>query len=318
MTGNISNVYAGIDAGTASSKLAYSDNLSTRIIARADGSDFITLREEAEIFFDEPLFSCVIAVNDSLTQRQLDTLKAKAVSSGFRNVDFIGQFQAMSLALDDESRTLFCDFGASGFRVAVIEADDVIDVDYVDVGGDLFDKLFAEYLCELRMTKFSPEILKEAKRIKHILSDNNSRLWHNINIQRNDFERLIYFPAKRTFHTVNKLLRVWKPSRFILTGGCSQIPIVREIFKGAEILPDIIAKGAGLKAKSLSKLHAKRNIADNISRIRALRAEILSVEDILTRQQKDRIYLLFKQAEGSNDNGIITLMENLLHEIKYA
>lgn len=318
MTGNISNVYAGIDAGTASSKLAYSDNLSTRIIARVDGSDFITLREEAEIFFDEPLFSCVIAVNDTLPARHRDTIKAKVVNSGFRDVEFIGQFEAVSLALGDESRTLFCDFGASGFRVGVIEAGDVIDDDFIDVGGDMFDKLFADYLCELRMTKFSPEILREAKRIKHILSENNSRLWHNIDIQRYDFERLIYFPVKRAFHTVNRLLRVWKPHRFILTGGCAEIPIVREIFNNAEIIHDIIAKGAGLKAKSLSKLQAKRNIADNISRIRALRAEILSVEDILTRQQKDRIYLLFKQAEGSNDNGIITLMENLLHEIKYA
>ena len=50
------NVCAGIDAGSSCSKLAYSDNLGTRILARSDGQDFMTLREEAEIFFDEPVF----------------------------------------------------------------------------------------------------------------------------------------------------------------------------------------------------------------------------------------------------------------------
>ena len=320
MTGTGSNVCAGIDAGSECSKLAYSDNLGSRVIARAEGADFVSLREDAEIFFDDIVSSCVVAVKDNTPSRQREALRVRALNSGFRNADVMGQFEAMTFGVNnDEARTLICDFGASGCVFAVIEAGDVVDEGYVDVGGNMFDKIFAEYLSELKLRKKADDfILKEAKRIKHILSDNNERLWQNSTIYRNDLERLIYFPVLRASHTLKRFLRVWKPQRFILTGGCAKIPLVREIFKGAEVDYDIIARGASLKGLMLSKQEARKNIIDNVSRIRALRAEIIGIEEKLTRQQKDRIYVLFRQAEGINDTGIIALMENLVREIKNA
>ena len=311
------NVCAGIDAGSSCSKLAYSDNLGTRLIARSDGTDFLTLREEAEIFFGEPVFSCVIALHDDMTSRQREAIRRKAETSGFRDVNIIGEYEAVSLALDDERRTLVCDFGASRCNFVVIEGEEVSENVTVDVSGDMFDKVFAEYLCERRMQKRADtEILSEAKRIKHILSEDESRLWHNVTVYREDFTRLIYFPVKRASHTLHRLIRVWKPERVILTGGCAKIPLVRELFTGAEIIDDVIVKGASLKGLMLSKQEARRNIADSVSRMRALRAEILRIEDGLTRSQKDRLYVMFRQAEGINDAGIIMLMENLIREIE--
>ncbi len=312
-------VCAGIDAGSSCSKLGYSDNLGTRILARADGADFMTLREEAEIFFDEPVFSCVIAVKDDFPSRQREAVRLKAISAGFRDVNIIGQFEAMTLGVNDDVRTLVCDFGASRCDFAVIDDGDVIEAESRDVGGEMFTKIFAEYLRELRMLKKLDEnILSEAKRIMHILSDDESRLWHDVNILREDFERLIYFPVKRVSHTFDMMIHVFKPERVILTGGCAKIPLVREFFTGAEIVDDLTAKGVSLKGLSLSKLEAKKSIADNTARIRALRAEILRIEEGLTRQQKDRLYVLFRQAEGINDSGIIAMMENLIREIKNA
>ncbi len=311
------NVCAGIDAGSSCSKLAYSDNLGTRVLARTDGLDFLTLREEAEIFFDEPVYSCVVAVNDEMKKRQREAVRLKAVNAGFRDVDIIGRNEAVILGLSDDRRILVCDFGASGCNFSVVEGGEVLEDCGVDVGGDMFDKVFAEYLRERRLLKkVDAEILSEAKRIKHILSEDKSRLWHNMTIYREDLTRLIYFPVKRAAHTLHRLKRVWKPERVILTGGCAKIPLVREFFTGTEIVDDVIVRGASLKGLMLSKQEARKNIADTVSRIRALRAEILGIEEGLTRQQKDRLYILFRQAEGINDSGIITLMENLIREIK--
>ncbi len=314
-----SNVYAGIDVGSSCSKIAYADNLGTRIIACADGFDALTLREEAESFFDEPVFSCVIAVSDSLKSRQVDALKTEAVKAGFSDINIIGAYGAMSIFLG-EGRVLVYDFGASKSDLTVIEGGEVLESVIIDdVCGDSFDRIFAEYLCERRLIKkVNAEILSEAKRIKHVLSKSASRIWHNVNIYREDFERLIYFPVKRAAHTVNRLKRVWKPERFVMTGGCCEIPLVKEFFEDAEIVEGLTAKGAALRALELAKQtkqEARKNISDTASRIRELRSEILRIEEGLTRQQKDRLYVLFKQTEGINDSGAVTLMENLLREI---
>ena len=313
------NVCAGIDAGSSCSKLAYSDNLGTRIIATADGFGFMALREEAEIFFDEPVFSCVIAVKDGMTSRQRMKLKSDAENAGFTNVEIIGGCEALSLGLKDEARTLVCDFGASRCDFAVVEDGEALENVSVDVCGDMFDKVFAEYLAERRlMKKADDNILREARRLKHILSEDESRLWHNMTIYRDDFTRLIQFSVMRASRTARRLLRVWKPERFVLTGGCANIPLVREIFNGAEIIGGLTVKGASLKALALTKQEARRNIADSVSRMRELRTEILRIEGSLTRSQKDRLYVMFRQAEGMNDSGIITLMENLIREIRNA
>ena len=319
MTAANLNVCVGIDAGSACSKLAYSDNLGTRILAEVDGFDAVALREEAEIFFDEPVYSCVIAANEAMNSRQREKLRTSAILSGFRDVEIIGSDEAMILGLGEDSRTLVSDLGASRSSFSVLEDGEILESVECDVCGNMFDKIFADYLAERKMLKKTDEnILREARRIKHILSEKPSRLWHNVNIFREDFERLIYFPVKRASHTFNRLRKVWKPERIILTGGCAKIPVVREFFADAEILEGLIARGASLQALSMTKQEARKNISDNASRIREIRAEILGLGELLTRAQKDRLYVMFRQAEGANDSGIISMMENLVREIKNA
>ncbi|MBQ3447806.1 MAG: rod shape-determining protein [Synergistaceae bacterium] len=260
-----------------------------------------------------------MAVHDDMPSRQRGALRLKAESSGFRDVEIMGQYEALCLGLGDDVRTLVCDFGASRCDFAVIEDGEILENSACDVCGDMFDKVFADYLRERRLMKKADEfIMSEAKRIKHILSAEESRLWHSMNIYREDFTRLIYFPVMRASRTADRLARVWKPGRFVLTGGCAEIPLVREIFAGSEVIEGLAVKGASLKALALTKQEARKNIADSVSRMRELRAELLSIEEGLNRQQKDRLYTLFRQAEGMNDAGIITLMESLIREIRNA
>ncbi|MBR1657703.1 MAG: hypothetical protein IJ697_04470 [Synergistaceae bacterium] len=321
MTG-ILNASTGIDAGSVSSKLAYADNLGTRIIAEAEGFDVLRLREEAEIFFDEPVFSCVIAVSEGLGSRRVDALKNSAMTAGFREIELMTSGEAMSLGLGNGARTLVYDFGASGSNFAVIEGGEILERVTGDVSGGMFDKIFAEYLCERRLLKkIDSHLLSEARRIKHILSESKSRLWHNVEIFREDFERLIYFPVKRSLLTFKRLKRVWKPERFVLTGGCVKIPLVQEFFEGAEIIDGLIVKGAALKALELTRRNRHeilKAVTDNSSKIRELRAEILGIEEGLTRRQKDKLYIMFRQAENANDAGILAIIGNMIREIQNA
>lgn len=309
------NVCVGIDAGSSASKVGYSDNLSTRIIARLEGLDLLLLREEAEIFFDEPVFSCVVAVNSGVRH---EDIRARAGACGFREVNIITAHEAMGLALSDEA--LVYDFGASRSELTVLDGDDVLESVIVpDVCGSVFDGVFVEYLAERIRVSASDALLREARRIKHVLSEEESIMWHGVEVFRTDFDRLIRFSVKRAVHTADRLIRVHRPERIILTGGCANIPMVREEFSGFGVEPDIIAVGASLKARTVSKSvgsEKKSDAVDMSARLRELRANIIELEDRLTRGQKDRIYMLFRQAEGINDAGIIATMENMMQEIR--
>ena len=183
-----SNVNVGIDAGSSVSKLAYSDNLSTRIITKIEGFDVLALREGAEAFFDDMIFACVIAIPENFTQRQRDEVSVKAKFAGFRDVNIITDYEALTWELESDEKILVYDFGASKSNIVVLEDDNIIEsVNIPDICGNKFDEIFAEYLCDRKLLNEPP--LSEARRIKIILSENNSRTWHNLEIFREDFER---------------------------------------------------------------------------------------------------------------------------------
>lgn len=309
------NVCVGIDAGSYESKLAYSDELSTRIIARVPGFDLNALREEAEAFFDEPIFSCVAAVN----------MRAKTKDTGFTNIDEITQSEAIIFALEDESRKIVYDFGESSSRIYVIDAHEVLDKIIIeDVCGKIINKNFAEYLCErYSLDAKDANILSEAQRIKHALSIEGYAIWRELKIYRDELERIIHFPVKRAARIIHRLMRVHKPEKIILTGGSIKIPEVWHVISAVlgtkpEYRGNIIAEGAASKARDIQRSTRKNKKPDTAVKIRELRNGMLELEERLTRRQKDRVYAMFRQAEGINDAGIIALMENLLREIRNA
>lgn len=321
------HVYVGIDAGTRTSKLGYSDSLSTRIIACLEGFDINALREEAEVFFDEPVFSCVIAVPESFSRKQREDVMFSAKANGYSGeVEIITAHDAMRSALPDDKNILVCDMGASKTEFVVMNRNEVLANESVnDVCGNSFDNAFSEYLADLRLIDaIDANLMREAMRIKRVLSEREIMTWHNREIIRDDFERLIYFPVKRLSHVADKFMRIHKPKRIIMTGGTCNIPLVRRIFAGispeiqTEFDLNLIVKGAALKARSQSKESLKNAKLNMSEKIKELRAGIIELEERLTRNQKDRLYAMFKQAEGLNDSGSIALMENLIREIKNA
>ena len=316
------NVCVGIDAGSYASKLAYADELSTRIIAELEGLDLNALREEAEGFFDEPVFSCVVAVPEDFTRVQRDNLKIRAGACGFDKIEIIPEHEALILALGENGRTLVYDLGYSGCRIFMIEGGILIESEIIsDVCGQEFEGKFGEYLSE----RFGVEAMdvNDVRRIRHRLSEEKSAEWRERRIFREELERLEHFAVKRTARVLARIERVCKPERVILTGGNVKSPAVWRVIEEAlsvkpEYRGNIAAEGAASRARTLQKGSVKAERADNSVRIRELRGEIIGLEEILTRRQKDRVYAMFRQAEGINDSGIISLMENLIRDIRNA
>lgn len=316
------NVNVGIDAGSHTSKIAYDD----KKIAGLEGFDLLKLREESEVFFDEPVFSCVIALPDAFTRKQRDDIIFDAKKSGFKKIDVITSHEAIINALRENGRVLVYDFGASKSDIIIFDGDKkILDNEiFNDISGNEFDNVFAQWLSErFTLNLIDEKILRgHAGKIKINLSLNDFVIWRDVYITRDDFERLIRFTVKRALHTVERFITCYRPRKFIMTGGCSEIPLVKKIFDGlnieTEFNADLIAQGAAVKARSLSKENRSTDKSGTASKIRELRGELMELEDLLTRKQKDRLYFLFKKAEGilTNDPALITLMENLIKEVR--
>ncbi|MBQ7219788.1 MAG: hypothetical protein IJS28_02295 [Synergistaceae bacterium] len=307
------NVCAGIDAGSYESTLAYSDALSTRIIAKLKGFELAALREEAEAFFDEPVFSCVVACDG----------RVKSDGTGFSDAEVISQSEAVILGLGRDDKCAVYDLGDSACRMYVVDAHRLIDTERVDdVCGKVIDAEFAEYIAErYGMRGNDSEVLHESRRMKHFLTENEITSWHERKIYRYELERVIHFPVKRSARVLERLVRMHEPDGVIITGGSVKIPEVRKVI--AEVLGmmpeyrgNLIAEGAAARARELQKDNVRAKRPDTSARLRELRAGMLELEDRLTRRQKDRVYALFRQAEGISDAGIIALMENMIREIK--
>ena len=109
-----------------------------------------------------------------------------------------------------------------------------------------------------------------------------------------------------------------------MTGGSAEIPLAKKIFSGlfpkTEFVKNLTALGAAAKADSLSSARERRQRSDINAKLREIRGSLMSLEDLLTRKQKDRLYFLFRQAEGilPGNPALIKLLENLISEIRTA
>ena len=318
------NANVGIDFGTHTSKLAYED----KAVESLEGFDFLALREKSEIYFDEPVFSCVVAVPDSLGRHQREDLIFNSKKSGFKYIDLISSDEAILNALEDKNKKILVyDFGASKSEIIFFEDGKVLDKEIIrDVSGSEFDKIFASWLRErfsLSLIKEN-EMLAQAEKFKCGLSFKDSLTWRGIEITREDFERLIFFSVRRAAHTVERFINCYAPEKFIMTGGCIEIPVVRKIFielnSKTEFNKNLIALGTAVKAGVLSSKKSRAKHKNTAERLSKLRGALIELEDLLTRKQKDRLYFLVRQTEGfltssPNDTAIINLMENLVKEI---
>ena len=316
------NVSVGLDVGSHTSKLAGGD----KVIDAMPGIDLLNLREEAEIYFDEPIFSCVIAVPNSLTKTGHEKLIFDARKSGFKNIEIISSHEAILNNFENKNeKILIYDLGASKSEITFFNEEKIIDTEIIsDICGNEFDKIFASWLSERFTLNLinKKDLLAQTEKFKRELSFNEKISWRDVDIFREDFERLIYFSIKRASHTVERFINCYAPKKFIMTGGCVEIPVVKKIFADlfhkVEFNKNLVVLGAAKKANSLSGAKERAKRLDNVAKLKEIRGEIITLEDLLTRKQTDRLYALFRQIEATATGvpALIKLLENLINEIK--
>ena len=318
------DICIAVDAGSHTSKIA----ACNKFTAAVDGSDLVKIREEAEIYFDEPVFSCVIAVPDDCGKRQREELIFNAKKSGFKNIELINSHDAVLNFIEKNKKILVYDFGASRSEFIFFSDNKVIDSEIIkDICGSEFDKMFASWLRERFNLSLINEkdLLTQAESFKKELSLNEKITWRETEILREDFERLIYFSVKRALHTAERFIDCYNPDKFILTGGGAEIPVVNKIFADfkPEFNKNLIVSGTAKHALQLTQnaKNTKRDVQEIKLKINEIRGSIISIEDMLTRRQKDRLYKLFRQTEGmiAGDEAsmtLINLLSNLINEIK--
>lgn len=319
------DICIGIDAGSHTSKIA----VDNKFIAAVDGCDLVKIREEAEIYFDEPVFSCVIAVPDDFNKRQREDFIFNAKKSGFKNIELINSHDAVLNSIENNKKILVYDFGASRSEFIFLNENKAVDSEVIsDICGNDFDKIFALWLRErFNLSLISEkDLLNQAENFKKELSFNDKIIWRDTEILREDFERLIHFSVKRAAHTAERFINCYNPDKFILTGGGAEIPVVNKIFAdfNPEFNKNLIVLGTSKFASRLTKnsKNSQHSGTNEIKlKINEIRGSIISIEDLLTRKQKDRLYKLFRQTEGmiagdAASMTLINLLLNLVSEIK--
>ena len=220
------------------------------------------LREDAEVYLNTFIYSCVITVPACFNSFQRVAVLNAAREAGFSGeVRILNEPTAAALYVGNkEGRYLVLDFGAGTADISVVEMESNVwhvleSVGTKNIGGYDFDVLLAEWIAEragLHGIKDNVENLhiwnylrSESEKAKIALSTCEHfellpfaalERFEPIVIEREDFNRLIRFHIKRIVNWVRILWEVYKPQKLLLVGGSSKIPLLKQMLE-QEIVP---------------------------------------------------------------------------------
>ena len=216
------------------------------------------LREDAEAYLNEFIYSCVITVPACFNSLRRSLVLYAAREAGFSgDVKILNEPTAAALSIGSkEGRYLVLDFGAGTADISVVEMESNVwhileSVGTSDIGGYDFDILLAEWLIERSGLYWIKENVKDldiwnlfrsqAEKVKIALSSYDRyellpfiAMRENIEpimIEREDFNRLIRFHIKRIVNWVKMLWEAYKPQKLLLVGGSSKIPLLRQMLE---------------------------------------------------------------------------------------
>lgn len=267
------------------------------------------LREDAEVFLGDFVDSCAIAASE---ESRAEELKLEAKKSGFRDVNFIRP--SIALARQFGGKILFVNWGAK-VDISVADKVSVAESETLrDAGGTEFDKLLAEWIM-LRIGENSEGAKKffcdEAEKIKIALSSCESYQW-NVEIKRDDFERLIRFHVRRAIHVFDSFCEKYKCERIFVTGGGSKIPLVRKAFESSEWSKNIVFCHSDVVAKCAAKFELPQKDIENFLEIEN---EIKKISASLAPNQTGALYGLLSKARTHQSNEIADAIKKALGEI---
>jgi molecular chaperone DnaK (HSP70) len=218
------------------------------------------LREDAEAFLKAFVSSCVLASPAHFSFPERGALARAARKAGFERVRIVNEPTAAALSAGVSGRFLVMDFGAGTLDMSLVEGDggvfQVLDSEgRRDIGGLDIDRLLAEWLCRNAGVPLSRPgdpraslMMREAENVKIALSGAKRVTWRvpaglagdgrSVDIERAEFESLIYHLMEEILNMVRKMWRKYEPERLLMAGGSSRIPLLRQMLSERVREPD--------------------------------------------------------------------------------
>lgn len=216
------------------------------------------LREDAEAFLGAFISSCVLTVPASFSFAERAAAGRVARSAGFSSVRIINEPTAAALAFGAAGKFLILDYGAGTVDISVVESEGGVwqvleSTGMPSAGGRDFDTALAARLNEKigipRLEEHSPlwrALLSESEALKIALSSCASCEWTPpagvscppFRVTRPEFEELIRPGIEQVTTVVQRLWRKYRPSRLLLVGGGSRIPLLRALLEERVARPE--------------------------------------------------------------------------------
>ena len=209
------------------------------------------LREDGEAWAGTFLESCVLAVPASFSFAERSAMARAARTAGFTRVKMVNEPTAAALAFGERGRFLILDYGAGTVDISVVESGggvcQVLESGGIpSCGGWDFDAALAMHLAERtgvnwgsKDSPFYRTLLYEAEQIKIALSNCMSYEWlpppglgaAPLSVSRMELEALIRPSIERVVAMAEDFAAEYRPSRLLLVGGGSRIPLLRALLE---------------------------------------------------------------------------------------
>lgn len=209
------------------------------------------LREDGEAFAGVFLESCVVAVPASFSFAERSAMARAARAAGFARIRMVNEPTAAALAFGEKGRFMILDYGAGTADLSVVESGEgvcqVLESGGIpSCGGWDFDAALAMHLAERTRAKWMGKdslhgrmLLSEAEEIKIALSNCMSYEWipppglgaAPLSVSRRELEGLIRPSIERVVALTETFAAKYRPSRLLLVGGGSRIPLLRKLLE---------------------------------------------------------------------------------------
>jgi molecular chaperone DnaK len=216
------------------------------------------LREDGEVFLGPFVESCVLAVPASFSFAERSAMARAARAAGFSKSRIVNEPTAAALAFGASGRFLILDYGAGTVDLSVVECGGGVwqvleSRGTPSCGGRDFDAALALLLAEKAGANpggvDSPLhrlLLAEAEEVKIALSGCLNHEWtppagvgaSSVAVTRNEFENLVRPSLERVVSMAEDLWKFHGPSRLLLVGGGSRIPLLRTLLAGRMARPE--------------------------------------------------------------------------------
>ncbi len=217
----------------------------------------------------------VITVPAYFDEAAKNATKQAAQLAGLEVLRLVNEPTAAALAygLDNQAQGIYMiyDLGGGTFDISILKMQQgifkVLGVSgNTTLGGDDFDEIIANYLVDQNKNFTKSDLLKIARKIKEILSSQNSAEIDGFSLERQKFEELIMPQIDDSINLTKNLLHDLdlessEIKGIVLVGGSSRIPLIHkklsQIFAQSQIFTNldcdrVVAIGAAWQAYNLS------------------------------------------------------------------